>query len=491
MANPTLPSVIVEEILEMLPSKSIHRFRQVSKSWSSFLAVLATEKNLPATISDRQKIGDIDHDRWICACGFGYDSVVDDYKVFITTKPAPNGVTWDNPDEETDETGGVFLNIKFSEFRKTIAYTEALTSPYAPLEIKQLQTSVKESGATSTQQYGGEVEATGEKEDMIFLVEDEETENVEVNHSLLCRVLGMKSGNPQAFTGMMKNLWCLAKGIEATQITRTSFLFQFNSGRDVRKIQLCKAPFWVRIYDVPWKARIEQNVLPICRKVGEYVEFDEDGVLGSGSFIRARIRVNVEKPLAKEIVTKRANGSSVRIYFRYERLPNFCYHCGRLGHLLKDCMFINDNDEEAEIGIPYGEWLRASPKKPFRMRSDKGSDKDLGNQTSSLSIASKNAGSPYSQPSVTRTCNAQRKLKFDHGPADEHELQSLTPKNQNILTPGPASNHQYELLESIHKQAVTPSKPTKPHTPGKKRRSLATLDSNLLDNHTHPTNKPI
>ncbi|KAJ4828126.1 hypothetical protein Tsubulata_050450 [Turnera subulata] len=203
--------------------------------------------------------------------------------------------------------------------------------------------SVKESGATSTQHYGGEVEATGEKEDLIFLVEDEENENVEVNHSLLCRVLGMKSGNPQAFTGMMKNLWCLAKGFEATQITRNNFLFQFNSGRDVRKvmparpwfferqlvllqeltgdeqlsqIQLCKAPFWDRIYDVPWKARTEQNVLPICKKVGQYVEFDEDGVRGGGSFIRARIRVNVEKPLAKEIVMKRANGSSVRIYFR-------------------------------------------------------------------------------------------------------------------------------------------------------------------------------
>ncbi|KAJ4847755.1 hypothetical protein Tsubulata_041791 [Turnera subulata] len=37
MANTvTLPWEIVEEILALLPSKSIHRFRQVSKSWSSF-----------------------------------------------------------------------------------------------------------------------------------------------------------------------------------------------------------------------------------------------------------------------------------------------------------------------------------------------------------------------------------------------------------------------------------------------------------------------
>ncbi|KAJ4823859.1 hypothetical protein Tsubulata_023478 [Turnera subulata] len=53
MANLTiLPSVILEEILALLPSKSILRFRQVSKSWSSFLVSsefqkLRTNKSTP------------------------------------------------------------------------------------------------------------------------------------------------------------------------------------------------------------------------------------------------------------------------------------------------------------------------------------------------------------------------------------------------------------------------------------------------------------
>ncbi|KAJ4823860.1 hypothetical protein Tsubulata_023479 [Turnera subulata] len=54
MANLTLPSVIVEEILAMLPNKSIHRFRQLSKSWSSILVSsefhkLRTKSSPPAT----------------------------------------------------------------------------------------------------------------------------------------------------------------------------------------------------------------------------------------------------------------------------------------------------------------------------------------------------------------------------------------------------------------------------------------------------------
>ncbi|KAJ4847206.1 hypothetical protein Tsubulata_019335 [Turnera subulata] len=167
MENLTLPTVIVEEILAKLPNKSIHRFRQLSKSWSSFLVSLEFQKlrnnksTPPETklqkilqcstvddghvieslgcLGDREdlvrlqfptdkfvrflgscnglvcvavgdnesgveeivvwnpftgicrKLQDIDHDGRICACGFGYDSEADDYKVFIASKPALDG----------------------------------------------------------------------------------------------------------------------------------------------------------------------------------------------------------------------------------------------------------------------------------------------------------------------------------------------------------------------------------------------------------------
>ncbi|KAJ4847209.1 hypothetical protein Tsubulata_019338 [Turnera subulata] len=162
MANLALPSEIVEDILALLPSKSILRFRQVSKSWSSFLVSsefhrFRTSKSTPPETNFQKilqpsaandgyvieslgflgggedparlcfptvkyvrflgscnglvcvavghsqsgvdhivvwnpftginrKLQDIDGRR-ICACGFGYDSVADDYKVFMVTKP--------------------------------------------------------------------------------------------------------------------------------------------------------------------------------------------------------------------------------------------------------------------------------------------------------------------------------------------------------------------------------------------------------------------
>lgn len=39
----------------------------------------------------------------------------------------------------------------------------------------------------------------------------------------------------------------------------------------------------------------------------------------------------------------------------YERLPNFCYLCGKLGHLNRDC----DIQVSADSHPSYGNWLRA------------------------------------------------------------------------------------------------------------------------------------
>lgn len=44
--------------------------------------------------------------------------------------------------------------------------------------------------------------------------------------------------------------------------------------------------------------------------------------------------------------------------FKYERLPNFCYYCGCLGHLERECTITGD----ISVGIkdlPYGRWWRA------------------------------------------------------------------------------------------------------------------------------------
>lgn len=81
--------------------------------------------------------------------------------------------------------------------------------------------------------------------------------------------------------------------------------------------------------------------------------------------MRIRVKVDITKPLKRALRVKCANGESLMVTFTYERLPNFCYRCGVIGHLLKSCRI--EFEIEAISGDPqeetleWGDWLRSSP----------------------------------------------------------------------------------------------------------------------------------
>ncbi|CAN1811830.1 hypothetical protein LINPERHAP1_LOCUS26348 [Linum perenne] len=49
--------------------------------------------------------------------------------------------------------------------------------------------------------------------------------------------------------------------------------------------------------------------------------------------MRVRIRLDVTRPLKIEKKVRRPGGEWLEGKFRYERLPTFCYVCGRIGHV--------------------------------------------------------------------------------------------------------------------------------------------------------------
>ena len=71
------------------------------------------------------------------------------------------------------------------------------------------------------------------------------------------------------------------------------------------------------------------------------------------------MRIDVTKRLVrgKKITIEGRKGRWVQL--KYERLPNFCYRCGFLNHILKDC---SEPGEQTAVGgdeeLLYGAWLR-------------------------------------------------------------------------------------------------------------------------------------
>ncbi|KAI9088628.1 hypothetical protein K1719_029742 [Acacia pycnantha] len=70
----------------------------------------------------------------------------------------------------------------------------------------------------------------------------------------------------------------------------------------------------------------------------------------SRTFIRTRTLVNIKKPLVVGFWVPRPQRKPVWVSIRYERLQNYCYDCGRIGHEAKNCKSQHEGmiDEEAE-----------------------------------------------------------------------------------------------------------------------------------------------
>lgn len=122
----------------------------------------------------------------------------------------------------------------------------------------------------------------------------------------------------------MKRIWNPKHGCEANCIGDKTFYFQFHHWKDksfvmeaqpwhfdhhililddVRgnckpsDIALFEVPFWVRVYDLPFKGRTnEQNARAIGNKIGTFLEMDKSDVIGINKSLRIRVKIDVSKP---------------------------------------------------------------------------------------------------------------------------------------------------------------------------------------------------
>jgi hypothetical protein len=78
--------------------------------------------------------------------------------------------------------------------------------------------------------------------------------------------------------------------------------------------------------------------------------------------MRVRVEFPLNNPLVPSLTVKIKGRGAMTITLRYEKVPYFCFTCGRLGHAAINC----DDEEISEDGPHFGEELRESPPKRVR-----------------------------------------------------------------------------------------------------------------------------
>lgn len=126
-----------------------------------------------------------------------------------------------------------------------------------------------------------------------------------------------------------------------------------------------------------------------------------------GEFAWVRISLDIDKPLPRDKWVSLGSLDYVWIHFRYERLPQFSYCCGLLGHGDQDCLLWIPNKEKIETeGYPYGPWLWVGGA-PMRNRSRVEFNNNM--QEGSSSHAAANAES-HQIPSLAKSLAATKTL---------------------------------------------------------------------------------
>lgn len=205
--------------------------------------------------------------------------------------------------------------------------------------------------------------------------------------SLVGKVMTVRPFNFEAFKNTMNQIWAISKHALFRPIENGLFVVQFASSRDkmrvldgcpwtfdqhlvmLQKVEggvqpseigLSHCPFWIRLYNLPLDSRTQRHVGAIGSSLGKVLEVESTGVLWDKS-ARLRVLLDVTKPLRRIQKIKNSEGKVVAVDIKYERLPIFCYACGHIGHMERDCSEVSEDDREEEK--QWGSWLKASPRK--------------------------------------------------------------------------------------------------------------------------------
>jgi 14-3-3 protein epsilon len=204
-----------------------------------------------------------------------------------------------------------------------------------------------------------------------------------LEHCLIGRVLTDKQIRFAYFKERLGHFWKPGKKVSILQADNGRYLFQFNHRLDAAKvidegpwlfdnfnlvieriapgvvpasIPLDHLDIWVQVHQLPFGFIQPKVGQAISRFLGELKEYDQRNSVHS-SFMRLKVRINVNNPLQQSWQVRANAGSYVHILFKYEKLGIFCYLCGLLGHTDKNCpkLFDMEHDDGAR---GWGENLR-------------------------------------------------------------------------------------------------------------------------------------
>ncbi|KAK4254228.1 hypothetical protein QN277_009635 [Acacia crassicarpa] len=210
---------------------------------------------------------------------------------------------------------------------------------------------------------------------------EEESERV-----LVGKILASKVYTKSATEVILRKAWNLQDGFDVIAISDNAFMFKFTASEEFDRVlrgrpwsingsllnlmertkyksfeefDFSRCPVWIQLHNVPMEAMCLENAITIGGYVGEVV-LAEDPVYNGRllrSFLRVRVVLDLRKPLSSGFWLPRPDGQQVWISIRFEKLQNFCYNCGKIGHENKSCGSVKLMSLAHPSEPRFGDWI--------------------------------------------------------------------------------------------------------------------------------------
>lgn len=123
----------------------------------------------------------------------------------------------------------------------------------------------------------------------------------------------------------------------------TMVLRKWDASKAMEEINFSFSPFWVQVHGLPLGYLNVKSGEKIAPLLGDLVRVEDPEKEGRiARCLRLRIWHNLNNPLKKGFTLKRPNDEDLWVKFQYERLSDFCYGCGKIGHTVPECKPFRD-----------------------------------------------------------------------------------------------------------------------------------------------------
>nr|POE55977.1 hypothetical protein CFP56_62806 [Quercus suber] len=228
-----------------------------------------------------------------------------------------------------------------------------------------------------------------------FSLSEEEDRGAEVRgqeeaivHRLAGKFLTKRVINVEAVARTFKPLWKPGGELKIRDVGDNILIFEFEDSLDLERVlefepwsydkslvvfqraveaesalslDYSWASFWIQIHNVPDHLLSQETGESVGKTLGKVLRVadpEDDGA--GGEFLRVRINLDISRPLPRCCKLWAGQKLVGWVGIKFERLPNFCYWCGRATHSERDCeKWLGSKGTLRKEDQEYGEWMRA------------------------------------------------------------------------------------------------------------------------------------